>query len=115
MNLFPNPSERDPEFKNYLSQLKAAAKAIDTASTTRGFNDQMRQIVEKFPYFGHTTPRVMAVAIHMVMNSENPNEFDRERAATLIDTVFANFRTTKDRSTLIIDVARYYKHLLDPT
>ena len=115
MNLFPSPSERDQEFKAYLSQYKATAKALDTSATTRTFNEQMRMIIEKFPYFEHTTARIMAVAMHMAV-SANPNaSFNIGRASTLLDTAFANLRTDKDKSLLLIDTARYYKRLLDPT
>lgn len=116
MNLFPAPTERDQAFKTYLSQYKATAKAIDTAATTRTFNEQMRQIIEKFPYFDHTTARIMAVAMYMVATASTSNPtFDREKAASLIDTAFANFRTKKDQSTraaLIIDVARYFTRII---
>lgn len=115
MNLFPAPSERDQEFKTYLSQYKATAKALDTAATTRTFNEQMRMIIEKFPYFEHTTARVMAVAMHMAVSTSPNTPFNIERASALIDTAFANFRTQKDKSLLLIDVARYYKRLQSPT
>jgi len=112
MNLFAPPNERNLEFKTYLSQFKAAAKSIDSAATTRTFNEQMRQIVEKFPYFDHTTSRIMAIAVHLVSSSSTTNPvFDREKAMTLIDTVFVSYRTKKDKTALLIDVARYYVRL----
>lgn len=114
MILFPVANERDQVYKIYLSQYKTAAKLIDTAATSRTFSEQMRQIVEKFPYFEHTTPRIMAVAVYMVASAQNPDIFDREKALSLIDTVSVNVNTSKKRELLVIDVARYYKRLLTP-
>lgn len=110
MNLFPPPSERDDVFKMYMSQYKRASKGIDSANTSRTYNELMRHIIEKFPYFDHTTSRVMAIA--MVLAVENDTTFNREKASELIDIVFASVNTQKDKTLLIVDVARYYTRLL---
>lgn len=113
MNLLPPPSESSNEYKTFLSQYKASARAIDTSASGTTFNQQMRQIIEKFPYFDHTTARVMAVAMHLAATATGPNTpFDREKARSLIDTAFASYRTKKDKSTLLIDTARYYHRIL---
>lgn len=113
MNLFPAPNEKNIEFKNYLSQLKVSAKAIDSSSTTRGFNEQMRQIIEKFPYYTHTNPRIMSVAMTLA-TSVDPSRptFDRVKADELLSIVFPNSKTPKDRSALLIDTARYWERLI---
>lgn len=112
MNLFPPSSERDTDYKVYLSQFKAASKMIDTAATTRSFNEQMRQIIEKFTYFDHTTPKIMAIAMYMATTYTT---FDHNAASLLIDTVYSNYNSKKDKSLLLIDVARYYYRLISPT
>jgi hypothetical protein len=109
MNLFPPPSEKDDVFKTYLSQYKRASKSIDSGATSRTYNEQMRQIIGRFPYFDHTTSQVMAIA--MVLATENDVSFDRRKASELVDIVFASTNTSKDKSMLIIDVARYYTRL----
>lgn len=112
MNLFPAPTERDQSYKVYLSSFKAASKIIDTAATNSTFNKQMRRIVEKFPYFDHTTAKTMAIAMTIATSSKT---FDRIEAMRLIDLVFSSLKTKKDKELLLIDVARYWVRLESPT
>jgi hypothetical protein len=75
----------------------------------------MKQIIAKFPYFDHTTARIMAVAMHLAATTNPSNPiFDRDKAISLVDAAFANFRSKKDiaaRSLLVIDVCRYWYKL----
>jgi len=113
MNLLPSLNERDERYNTYFSQYKTAVKIIDSTSTQRSSSEQMKNIVEKFPYFEHTTPKIMAIAMHMALsNGATLTNFNTDMASTLIDSVFTSLRTTKDKSMLIIDVARYYTRLL---
>lgn len=117
MNLYPPPSERDPEYKTYLTQYKNASKSIDTASTSRGYGDQMTQVIEKIPYFDHTAPKIMASVVYLIATSQSHTPaFDKDKEKNLLDTIFAGYRTSKKseeekKKYLLIDAARYWTRL----
>jgi hypothetical protein len=115
MNLFPQLNEKDDKYNTYLSQYKTASKYINAASTSKSNTEQVRIIAEKIPYFEHTTPSLMAIAMHLALsNGATLNNFDENTASTLLDTVYSSLKTSKDKKMLIIDVARYYTRLLSP-
>lgn len=109
MSLYPNPTEKDIDFKTYLSEYKRAVRSIDTSTTNNTLNSQMRLIVEKFPNFIYTNNRVMAIAVHLLMINEKT--FDKVRASMLINQVFSSYKTAKDKKNIIIDVYNYWTRL----
>ncbi len=109
MEIFIITDEKDPEYATYASAYKAAAKVLNSQGSARTFNDQIRQVSEKFRYFERTNPKVMAIAMHVTVT--NPDMSD----AAIMDLIVGVFPLSqaknKDRQLLLIDVKRYLKRL----
>lgn len=125
----------DPSYKTYESTLFETYKTLLSDATKDMKIVMMRDIRNKFPYFKHTMPKVMAIAyyLHKVASMDTQSDiptikevktvapvypyrsgtlpFNQELAITSVESVFRDYTTNKNKHLIVLDVARYYEHL----
>lgn len=109
MNIFFVIKQNDPKYKLYLSQYKIATKDIPNMSESTNINEQMMLITSRFPYFEHTNPKLMAIAMSLL--ARNEENFNRSEATNLAKQVFGNAINESDIKGILTDVSRYWKRL----
>ncbi len=108
MNLYNPPNEKDPEYIQYYSIFKIAAKTISPDAPESMLHDWMRAVTMKFPYFVNTNPRVMAIASMLSANTP----LNLSLANDAIITLYGNEYNGKSTKIVLNDVDRYYRRLI---
>lgn len=92
--------------------MKSTISSIDPNIKDITITGWMQDVAAKFPYYKHTNPNVMAIAMYLAQ--KNQNTFDRSEAMGYVLRTSFNYVGKKDVSHVIIDVARYWKGLVTP-
>lgn len=109
--LFPPPTSSDEVYKAYFSMFQAALRSLETGMANTEYNGWMSDVVHKFKYFQHTSPKVMAIAkVLQVRNAGSNGPFDSEEALRLVDTLFQS-DSGKDKNLIVANVYNYYERL----
>lgn len=96
-------------YKIYVSAMRSTMSGIDASIKEVTITGWMQDISTIFPYYRHTNPQTMAIAMYMAQ--KNRDTFDKVEALNLVRRTSFNYTGKKNTNHIVIDVARYWKRL----
>lgn len=99
----------ESSYKMYISAMKSTITGIDPNIKDITITGWMQDIASIFPYYRHTNPNTMAIAMYLIQ--KHPESFVKSEATSLVLRSSFNYVGKKDIVSVVIDVARYWKRL----